>query len=420
MTKNQKYIIIAFVAISFLLVLAKSFYYTEKYGGVDLRHHVIASRLLATDHSPYLYKPEVSDGDFLLEGHRSIHKIGNGTTVTPSMLFILHPLSLLPYKTIRMIWLFVQFILLTAILFIAIRSSNDSSKYFIPLSITIAGIVCSDAFFMHIERGQVYILYAFLIALSYAFFKSKNKYGYLISGIIIGILIFIRPLIVVFPVAFILIREKKWIYGCAIGIIAGFILFVLPKPALWKDYFTAMRSIAEEYTNKSQHADPSAIIYRNGTIEGMNNLQSYGIFKTGNLDTFHNYFEMLGINISLNTSLIIFAAIVLMMSIAFYRTNGQHASADLLFLYGFLLYILSEVFIIAPRSSYCIVEWVLPVFIIANKFQANETVVTFMIAGLLLLHGFPFNFPFQFDIAEAMLVCLLAYAVFKNQKTAIA
>ena len=213
MNTRLKHIIIFFTAISFVLVLAKSFYYTEKTSGVDLRHHIIASRLLGTAHSPYLYKPEITDGDYFLEGHKSNHKTGNGTTVTPAVLFMFYPLSLLPYKAIRIIWMFMQFIFLALSIWPAIKNKQQLKNNFLPLILVVSGLVCSNVWLMHIERGQVYIFYAFLIALSYWSYQSERKYSQLLSGFIAGILIFIRPLAGVIIISFLLYKKQRWIYG---------------------------------------------------------------------------------------------------------------------------------------------------------------------------------------------------------------
>jgi hypothetical protein len=267
---------------------------------------------------------------------------------------------------------------------------------------------------MHIERGQVYICYAFLFALSYNYFKSTGKYHEFISGFIIGILLLMRPLAGVFMIPFLLIKMKKWLYGWVTGVIVGCLLFVAPRPSLWQDYFFAMQSRLIGTTIKHTILKVADSTVYPGIIEGMGNINTYSVFNAGNLNSLHNYFESVGINITMNQSMLIYSCIGIILSAFFYRAKTEGGMGQELFLFGYLLYLLSEVFTAAPRSTYCLIEWSPAFFIMIRKMQKNNAFILFIMISLLMLHAFPFNFPYQFDIAELMLVLSLVYTIFEQ------
>ena len=128
------------------------------------------------------------------------------------------------------------------------------------------------------------------------------------------------------------------------------------------------------------------------------------------------YFNLSGRTLSLKYSLIIYAGFIAGLSLLFYRIPPESRDSDSLFLFGFLLYILLELFIVAPRPGYSLIQWIFPLYIIALKFQRHGTVLSLMIIALLLYHGFPFLFlfPYQFHLAELFFIVTLLHALFQG------
>ncbi len=411
----NKWMLFAITMSFLLLTVAKSGYYSEKDGGCDLRARTIASRLLKSSQSPYFYKWKNTDGTYFLDPNQYSNRTVCGTSVTPAMLYIIYPLSVQPYLEVRRIWTLLLYMFLGGTIFL-ILVSHHGQPFFYPSVIIILGLICSNNWLFNVERGQVYGLYTFILAFSYYLFQSKLRQAQWFSGFVAGVLILLRPLAVVVGLAFLGKSQRQWLIGNMMGFITGCLIFVAPNPGLWKDYLKAMKS----YSNFS-------VIDRNipgklegpeqpAEIEGMKNLRVYKDFETGGLFPMYIYFNLSGHTLSLKYSLFIYAGIIAVLLLLFYRSPYFTQDTVRLFLFGFLLYILFELFIVAPRPGYSLIQWIFPLYIIALKFQNHRTVTMLMIISFLLYHGFPFLFlfPYQFHLAELFFILTLLYAIFHS------
>jgi hypothetical protein len=268
----------------------------------------------------------------------------------------------------------------------------------------------------NIERGQVYILYTFILALSYYLYQAKFRHAQLISGFVAGMLILLRPLAAVLGLAFFGKSERKWLIGNIMGFVMGCLIFVAPNPGLWKDYLRAMNAYSDfSIIDKNILANFEGP-ENPGRIEGMNNLGAYKDFEPAGLFPLYNYFSLLGHRLDLKCSLLIYTGIITVLLFLFYRIPYRSRDSESLFLFGFLLYILLELFIIAPRPGYSVIQWIFPLYIIALKFQKSRTILSLMIISFLFYHGFPylFLFPYQYHLAELFFIVTLLYAIFQG------
>jgi hypothetical protein len=213
----NKWIVFAATMSFLLLSVARSWYFSEKYGGSDLRARTIASRLLGTSNSPYFYKWKKSDGYYFLDPNQYSNRTVCGTSVTPAVLYTIYPLSVLPYLEVRRIWTILLYLLLGGIFFLIILS-HKSQPLFYPSVIIILGLICSSNWLFNIERGQVYTLYTFIFGLSYYLFHTKLRRAQLISGFVAGVLILLRPLAAAIGLAFFGKSERKWLTEISWGL----------------------------------------------------------------------------------------------------------------------------------------------------------------------------------------------------------
>ena len=96
----------------------------------------------------------------------------------------------------------------------------------------------------------------------------------------------------------------------------------------------------------------------------------------------------------------------------FFRANGKDTPHQSLFLFAFLLYILAEFFVIVPRGNYNLIQWLFPLSLIALQSKPYQPIFVLLIAGLLLLHNFPFVFPNQAAVAELIFIGITIYCIF--------
>lgn len=408
MSKTTKYLLYAAIVFFVLLTVFKSLYLTNKNGGSDLRIRVVASRILKTDQSPYFYKWSPADGEYLLDPNDYAERLVNGNVVTPAVLYLIYPISWQSYPTVRVLWTLVQFLLALLALVLLVKSRRDQWA-FLAGSIVLLGIVCSDIWLLNIDRGQVYIFYTFLFASSYRLYTSPLKYGMLMSGFIAGIFIFFRPFAAVLALVFLLNGKKKWLAGYIMGLIIGCFLFVLPQPTLWKDYFKAMNEYGNEYTGKTHLLSTATEYEKPAIIEGVSNLRKAQELNISGLDTVYSYLKKTGIIITKNQAYFVYVVLAILFFLSFFKIHGKQKTPESLFLFAFVLYILPEFFVMAPRNPYNLIQWIFPLTLILLQIRFNQTSFVLLIFGLLLLHNFPFVVPYQAALAELLFIGITIY-----------
>jgi hypothetical protein len=406
--KTTRYLLYFIVAFFVLLTVLKSFYFSGKNGGSDLRIRVVASRLLGTDQSPYFHKWSPAEGEYLLDPNDHASRLVNGNVVTPAVLYLIYPVSWQSYPTVRILWTVIQFILVLLSLFLLLKNRKGPLSS-IPAFIIVPGLICTDIWLLNIDRGQIYIFYTFLFALIYRLYTSHWKHSMLLSGFVGGLFILFRPFAAVLGLVFLLKGKKKWILGCMAGFITGCSLFVLPQPSLWKDYFKAMDEYSNEYTDKSRLIPDKSEYEQPITIEGMSNLRQAQEFNISGLDPVYGYLKKIGITVSKNQSYIFYVSIVMLLSFAFFRSQKGNSDPMALFLFAFLLYILAELFVTVPRGRYNLIQWLFPLTLIFLKTRFHQPLFILLIIGLLLLHNFPFIVPDQALMAELVFVSITIY-----------
>jgi hypothetical protein len=412
--QKTRNLIILITGILLFLTIAKGFNYTNKFGGTDLRCRTVGSRLLGTDKSPYFYKWDSSGGEFYLDPNDTPTRPVNGNVSTPAMLYMVYPVSILPYTLVRWTWMVLQFFIAFFALFLILKGSPNQAKLKAAIIVTV-GLVCTDIWLLHIERGQVYIIYVLFFAMMYWLFNSTWKHGEFFSGLTGGLFFFFRPLSVVVSLGFLLQRRIKWILGYGIGLIFGGLVFVLPSSSLWREYFKAMN----EYTNitmgKGQKIDPPRELIKPVIIEGQQNLGEYISPNIQHLKPIYEGLKNLGIIISKKQSILLYSAVLVILCFPLLRRKKALPPYKL-FLLGFISYFAAELFLVAPRSGYSVIEWIFPVTLICLQPRLNKKILILLITGLLLIHNFPFIFPDQTAIAEVIFWGLGLYLVYANRE----
>lgn len=404
-----RYIVIGITAAFVLLTVIKSFYLVHKYSAVDLRTRIVASRLITTPYSPYYYKWKPADGEFYLDPVDKASRLVNGNVVTPATLAVLYPMSQLAYPKILLLWTILQLLAGFGIIYILFRQKKISETI-VQSCLIVLGFICSDYWFYNIESGQVYIFYALLFAAMYKVYTSSWRYHEFLSGFIGGLFILFRPFAALIGLGFLLQGKKKWILGCITGFVAGVLFFAVPQIHHWQDYFSAM----QEYVNEDL-GHPHIILnttepLKPALIEGAGNLDQFMVFHLGRLDPVYHLFARWGIIMTYNQCLLLFGGVICILAGLFFRR--KNASAYSLFLFGFLLYILAELFVPAPRQGYNVIQWIVPMSLIYLHNKLRWTVLIMLITSLLLLHNFPFTHSAQGKIAELFFLGILFYEIF--------
>lgn len=401
-----KRIVIVLTVILTALLAVKAFYFARKNGGTDLRARVVGTRLANnTDHSPYYHRWTPEDGERLLDPNDDPGWIVNGNVVTPAVMYVTGPIADLPYKKVRLIWTLLQFI--AAVLSLFLLAGRTPQRWWPPLIVVLLAVICSEAWIYHVERGQMYIFYALGFAIIYWLYTAKWKFADYVAGLVAGLCVFFRPTMLIFFTGFLLQRKLRFIAGAISGAIIGGLIFVLPHIDHWKEYSKAMKEYSNAMIGKGTYIDAKQEAMP-AQVEGTTNITQFDYFNGEGLQSLYTYFLKFGIKINNTDATVFLLLIVLISGYIFWRNSRKGVNADQLFLYGFLLYIVAEIFAVAPRGGYNTVQWIFPLFIAWKYISVNQILLIAFITGVLFFHHFPFSFPYQHDLAEMIFILLIA------------
>lgn len=377
-------------------------------GCVDLRCRTVGARLSHTPWSPYFYKWAAKDGEYFLDPNDKPNRKVNGNVVTPAVFRLLYRLSAFRYDYIKSVWAVLQYLFLFgSVLLLSERRSAADKNNTRAFIIIVLAYLYSNVWFYNIERGQVYTLYLFLFSLIYRLYLTGGNYGMFVCGFVNVLAVFIRPLIAVFLIAGVVKPDRKYIAGSICGALAGGLLFVWPVTVQWRDYFSAMKMYSIEMN--AAPADDAAGSNIPAVVEGQSNLQKAGSFSCGGLTTVQYYLAAKGIK-SGSFILAFFFCLAAAASYVLWRKTGPSLKeTDHIFLFAFFLYMLAELFIIGYRGGYNQVEWVFGIFLICSSRQLPRLFIAAILLAVLL-ENIPLHvIPYQFEMAEIILMAILFY-----------
>lgn len=409
LSSPAKKIVIVLTVVLTVLVVLKSFHYARKNGGTDLRARIVGTRLANnTSYSPYYHQWTPADGERLLDPNDDPSWVVNGNVVTPAVMYMIGPIAELPYKKVRLVWTLLQFIAVAFSLFLLAR--RTPGKWWPPLIVVLLSVICSEAWIYHVERGQMYIFYALGFAMIYWLYTARWKYAEYVAGLAAGLCVFFRPTMLIFFTGFLVQRKFRFLAGAAAGVIIAALLFVLPHIDHWKEYSKAMKEYSNAMIGNGTYIDAKKEAMP-AQIEGTTNITQFDYFNGEGLQSLYTYFLKFGIRINNTHATILLLLVVLVSGCLFWKNSKRGVSTDKLFLYGFLLYIIAEIFAVVPRGGYNTVQWMFPLFIAWKYISNNQLLLITFITGVLFFHHFPFSFPYQHDLGEFLCIMITAVIV---------
>jgi hypothetical protein len=241
--------ILGWVAIGLALLVSfgVDFANTAQGGAIDLRNRITGLRLLEHGIDAYHYKWHDGDPEAYCDVYNNPKLPVSKTTATPALLMLHVPWAALPYRLAQFLWFFAQWLLLLGTGWLWLRACPTSrQRWLVALAVT--GFTYTAAWRLHAERGQAYVLLAFLFACWLTATLDPKRGNGFVVGCIAGFLIALRPPFVLL-VPFLAWHRRGQLVGAAVGLALGFGLPLLMNPAGWTDYFSAMRTHSELYRN---------------------------------------------------------------------------------------------------------------------------------------------------------------------------
>lgn len=394
---------------------------------IDLRNRIVGARLLDTPHSPYTYHWQNSDPIELYDFARFKETEISAVTATPFLLYIYSGLNSLSFYSIAKIWLIFEYLCVVTIMLLSLiylKKPIEKTMILLCLSLFTLG----NPWQCHTDSGQYYILNSLLFFLFFIVIRIEKKSSVILilQLLFASILIFTRPISILFliPLIFIFPRFKKFfIFLSSILLFFTLIIVVLPKQKkLWADYFSSVNYMSQFYQGKitpdfnfKEYTEPCNIEgYDIEKMEALNPKKNYKEY-------YFNYYklpeEFGWKKFSMTSCLIQYLIIVLIGAFLVYNKvkleDKFESKITYLLLFGFLIYILAEIFLPIQRASYNEVQWLFPLAIIFFMYKKNKLLI---LSFLLFLFFSIINFE-RFDLQVIfseliLLVSLFIYLVF--------
>jgi len=344
--------------VSFRIDLAN----TEQGGAVDFRNRITGVRLLEHGIDPYHFIWHEGDPPEYCDLRNNPHLPVSKTTVTPTLLMLYAPLALLPYRSAQFLWLVAQWLLLLGTAWLWLRACTTPLMGWL-VTLFITAFTYTQAWRWEAERGQSYMLLAFIFAYWLTTTMDSKRGNGFIAGCVAGFLVALRPPFILF-LPFLALHRRGQLIGATAGLLLGFGLPFLINPAGWIDYSSAMQTNSDLYRHginpkKGPQDFPAMIEGTPTTILSHLNPFPYGDFSA------YALFRYLGLPPLSGLPLLVIVLFILWL----WLTRGQPAELLLPGLAAWLF--LTDLFLPAIRYSYydvLILNVVLAGIITAKKF----------------------------------------------------
>jgi hypothetical protein len=225
-------------------------------GSIDFRNRITGVRLLFAGEDAYHYKwlPGAPEGWCDVYANRALPV--TKTTATPAMLVLGAPLALFPYPVAQRLWLLLEWGFLAGIWWLWWRRSPGPVMR-IGWTAVVVGFSYSLAWRHHVDRGQAYIVLAFFISLWLYLSQARPTAKATLSGAIAGLLIGLRPPLLLLLAPFIWMRRPEQRKSAGIGLAAAVLLPFLLNGGSWSQYAQAMGQWSTVYRhNENPSAGP--------------------------------------------------------------------------------------------------------------------------------------------------------------------
>lgn len=359
--KTLKYFI-SILLISAVLIsiigLNKDFKNTIEYGTVDLRDRIVGARLLIEKQDPYFYHWKEGEPERFYNGWDNNSLPISRAQVTPAVLTFFSIFAGFSFKTIKIIWFLTQWSFLIGSIALLANSTKCWLKSRIIWIFSLIVISGSSFWRLHVERGQSYIFYIFLIALSYWIYNRNFKGNHIVSGFFIGLAITTRPTYILMCIPILIYKKFKIMLGIISGTIIGILIpFVYGNFSIWKSYFTMSNIFANSFINGPNVLSSGIVPDR--VVEGLSNLKTMAPMHVSDTSVISVFKYILKIDLTWNSLIILLLLVLAIATIILIIFREGSNNIKLIFLIGLVLSLIAAFFLPAPRYSYQNVIWLL-------------------------------------------------------------
>jgi hypothetical protein len=370
----------------------------KQYTG-DLRNRIVGARLQKDGKLPYFYYWQSKDGMRYFDPINLNKSAGTVSPITASPFFhqLLYPICDLYQATLSKFWFVFQWLLLTAMIWIACSFTSDGNERWLLINTGVL-FTMTEAWKSLIVNGQIYLFYAFLMICVIGGLMSNKKRGAVMAGLVMAAWILNRPIgIIALLPMLLLYSQRRIFFFTTIGSLMLYGVFLLSSPfekILWQNYADGMRMQVKLH----QEADPKAslapyILPENRQLEGIDfnevdrNMADHPIAVYSENGNFFVLYRLLTHKkISLPwLNMFVLLSIGTLLALFYFVHKKYKASPAQILIFAFTLYMVIEILSPVYRHQYNAVQW-LPLVLVALEIPVNRrsSVLFLMALGLLL------------------------------------
>ena len=398
----------------------------------DLRNRIVGARLQMDGLSPYFYHWKPADGVRYYDWNNGWPTLQiSNITATPFFHQLLYPIANLQQRTISVIWLVTEYLVLLVMTMLALRMAKQPIQKS-AVAVTVLLFLHCYGWRTGIEQGQMYILIPLLAFLFYVIITSKpSLFHAALAGIISASLLLIRPNTALFFLPFVLLLPRynvKYKMIFAASLIAVFVAAFgsIHSRFYWSDY----RKAISEHIKLQHGLDP--LVTKNPPVPVLNQYEGWNWkqIEQARLFPFHdrtneqgNVFVLLNMSLHIQTPVwllsLLFAIFIFVLSFLFWRFYKPIDQIDAysFSMLGFYLYMASDLFSPVQRANYNVSQWIFPLLLTACVYSSSikKVWIVGILAGLLLNSLSFYLFPMRHTVGEYVIFASLLGILFTTK-----
>ena len=236
-------------------------------GTIDFRNRITGTRLFQMGEDPYRYKWNSNEPPELCDPYNNPALPISKVTVTPTLLMFNLPLARLAYRGAQFFWLTAQWILLLGTAYVWWRMIPASRKRWL-WAFAVVGFTYTVAWRHHADRGQAYVVMVFLLSCWIAITNNEKYRNTIRGGLMVGLLVALRPPLLLILVPFQAIRCRRQLLGSFGGLVLFAGMPLLWNSSCWHQYQSAMGTWSQLYRDAQHNPRPPAQAFP-AEIEGV-------------------------------------------------------------------------------------------------------------------------------------------------------
>ncbi len=373
--------------ITLTIILAHSVYrdihLENQYSG-DLRNRIVGARLQKDGKLPYHYHWQPTDGiryydpaedrwispDGLRESKIPQDSDVNKITASPFFHELLYPVCDLPQRTLSTIWFWGQYFLMACMISMMVGLTKDKRMKWLLINIGVL-FTATEAWKSLISAGQIYLIEAFLMCCTLMILVKNKKNGMILGGLFAMVFTLTRPIGMVLFIPFLFYYKKYFLFlltAFAGFIFYGIFIFISQKEtAFYKDYFNGLKMQVQLHQDAENGLPPAHI----WTDSKFPNIEGFDIAETQRLSAsypvkvysengniFVIYYKIFHKKLPLSLLITGMLFTVCTLGTLFFLHVRNYPPSNLqIILFGFLLYMVVEIFNPIYRRQYNAVQW---------------------------------------------------------------